>query len=370
MELKEPMAAGSTCKHCRQPISSEYRESCQSKINEDIVLHENQIVQLKNNINLNNSNVNKYQLELNNLLQSKQKLEKISEKILSKNQELSDKKSLHTECVTTLTNLQSEKLTKAQELQSVQDQLKNSSQEEDNKIKAKIVVQKSNIEEITKQISSLNKEITHFTNTKAVVEHTIEQKQKDVLKKETLSFKLSELNKKFSLYPNVLQAFSSTGIPNLFIQNVLDDLQIESNTLLEQLKPGLQLSFKIEKTKTDGTDADTLDILYFINGKERQYDQLSGAQKLAVTFSLKLGLSFILQKIVGTDIKFLLLDEIDQSLDKAGVDAFADIVKFFQKDYTILVITHNDRLKDKFQHAILVEQDINMVSKAKVVSSW
>jgi len=92
--------------------------------------------------------------------------------------------------------------------------------------------------------------------------------------------------------------------------------------------------------------------------------------RLAVAFSLKLGLSFVLQNRIGTDIKFLLLDEIDQSLDKASVDAFADIVKFFQKDFTILVITHNDRLKDKFSHAILVEQDMNMVSRAKVVSSW
>ena len=55
---------------------------------------------------------------------------------------------------------------------------------------------------------------------------------------------------------------------------------------------------------------------------------------------------------------------------KVGVDAFADIVKFFQKDFIVLVITHNDRLKDKFSHAILVEQDMNMVSRAKVVSSW
>lgn len=77
-----------------------------------------------------------------------------------------------------------------------------------------------------------------------------------------------------------------------------------------------------------------------------------------------------MQKIIGVDIKFLLLDEIDQSLDKASVDAFADIVKFFQKDFMILIITHNDRLKDKFAHAILVEQDINMVSKASVVTSW
>ena len=172
------------------------------------------------------------------------------------------------------------------------------------------------------------------------------------------------------MYPSVIQAFSSTGIPNLIIQNVLDDLQIEANTLLSQLKPGLQLSFFVEKTKGDGTETDTLDINYHINGKERYYEQLSGAMKLAVTFSLKLGLSFLLQKMIGTDIKLLLLDEIDQSLDKASVDAFADIVKFFQKDFTILIITHNDRLKDKFSHAVLVEQDINMVSKAGVVSAW
>ena len=125
----------------------------------------------------------------------------------------------------------------------------------------------------------------------------------------------------------------------------------------------------IEKTKTDGTEADTLDINYLVNGKKRYYEQLSGAMRLAVTFSLKLGLSFLLQKMAGVDIKFLLLDEIDQALDKASVDALLEIIKFFQTDYTILVITHNDYLKDKFKSQILVEQDINMVSRARVVSS-
>ena len=132
----------------------------------------------------------------------------------------------------------------------------------------------------------------------------------------------------------------------------------------------MQLSFLVEKTTGEGEQADTLDIKYTVNGKKRYYEQLSGAMRLAVIFSLKLGLSSVLQNRLGMDIKFLLLDEIDQSLDKASVDAFADIVKFFQKDFTVLVITHNDRLKDKFSHAILVEQDTNMVSRAKVVSSW
>ena len=170
---------------------------------------------------------------------------------------------------------------------------------------------------------------------------------------------------------SVIQAFSSTGIPNIIIQNVLDDLQIEANGLLSQIKPEIQLSFSIEKTvEKTGDQADTLDIDYAVNGRDRYYEQLSGSQQIATVFALKLGLSFLLQKMIGTDIKFLLFDELDQPLDKSSVDYFADMVKFFQKEYTILVITHNDRLKDKFSHAILVEQDGNDVSRAKVVSSW
>jgi DNA repair exonuclease SbcCD ATPase subunit len=370
LELKEPLASDSVCKHCRQPVSIEYREKCQNELDKEISILENKVIKIKSVINEKNIETNKLQQEVIYLSNCKQKLEKISEKIISKNQELLDKKSLHAECVTTLNNLQSDLKLKEQELFETQDQIKNSSKTEADKVKSQIEVQKNNIKDLNNKINSLNKEITHLNNSKAVIAHNIDQKKKDLNKKEELSNNLLKLNKDFSLYPSVLQAFSSTGIPNLFIQNVLDDLQVEANYLLDQLKPGLQLSFFVEKTKDDGTDTDTLDILYHINGKERQYDQLSGAQKLAVTFSLKLGLSFLLQKMIGTDIKFLLLDEIDQSLDKAGVDAFADIVKFFQKDFTILVITHNDRLKDKFQHAILVEQDINMVSRAKVVSSW
>jgi DNA repair exonuclease SbcCD ATPase subunit len=213
--------------------------------------------------------------------------------------------------------------------------------------------------------------MAHLNATIAVIQHNVDQKKKDQIKLTELTKSVAELDVKSAMYPSVLQAFSSSGIPNLIIQNVLDDLQLEANALLSQLKPGLQLSFFVEKIiEKTGDSADTLDINYHINGKERYYEQLSGAQKLAVAFSLKLGLSFLLHKMIGTDIRFLLLDEIDQSLDKASVDAFADIVKFFQKDFTILVITHNDRLKDKFSHAILVEQDIKMVSRAKVVSSW
>ena len=132
----------------------------------------------------------------------------------------------------------------------------------------------------------------------------------------------------------------------------------------------MQLAFAVEKTKADGSESDTLDINYTLNGKERYYEQLSGAMKLAVSFSLKLGLSFVLQKLIGVNVRFFLLDEVDQSLDRATIDAFADMIKMFQNNFKFIIITHNDKLKDKFQNGIVVEQNLNMVSKAKFVNGW
>ena len=369
-ELKIPMPDNASCKHCRQSLSKEHKKNCKEQINKEInecndIISKNK--QLVANLNADIVNFNR---EINTLQLSKQKLESINSDISSKNKELLDKKTIHDEYCQLLDKFSKELLEKNLEIEKNKLEINSSSIEEENKIKETIATKKEEIVTINNSIVSVNKVITHFNNEIAVISHSIDNAKKDLANKNKIISSLLDLNSKYNLYPSVLQAFSSSGIPNLIIQNVLDDLQIEANTLLAQLKTDLQLSFVVEKTKGDGTQDDTLDINYISNGKERDYEQLSGAMKLAVTFSLKLGLSFLLQKMIGTDIKFLLLDEIDQSLDKASVDAFADIVKFFQKDFTILIITHNDRLKDKFSHAILVEQDINGISNAKVVSSW
>jgi DNA repair exonuclease SbcCD ATPase subunit len=167
------------------------------------------------------------------------------------------------------------------------------------------------------------------------------------------------------MHQRVTQAFSSSGIPTLIIHTILDDLQLEANALLTELRPGIELQFHISKN-----DKDTLDLTYRIDGKERDWEQLGGGQKVFISLSLKLGLSIVIQRRMGVDIKFLELDEVDQPLDKAGVDAYADVIKKWQDKFKIFVITHNDSLKDKFTHAILVESDGANGSEAKVVTNW
>jgi DNA repair exonuclease SbcCD ATPase subunit len=369
-KLKKPIPKDGECEECRQLITAEHRKICQEKLNRERDERQLNIQNCKKEVaSLSTSNT-VHQQTINSLTLSRQHLESINTQIATKKKEIADKRSMHDEFGALIEKFTADLEEKVKELELVTEELKNSSIDEAKLLQKKIQEEKQNVVGTATRISTINKEIAHFNSNKAVLQHNLNQKAEEKRKKVEYHKILKELEAKLVTYPAVIQAFSSTGIPNLIIQNVLDDLQIESNQLLNQLKPGIQLSFFIEKTKGDGTEADTLDINYLVNGKKRYYEQLSGAMQLAVTFSLKLGLSFLLQKMAGVDIKFLLLDEIDQSLDKASVDAFADIVKFFQKDFTILVITHNDRLKDKFSHAILVEQDINMVSRARVVSSW
>lgn len=370
-DLKIPLPSGSVCKNCRKPMTDQERKEHKEHITKDMLDLQKQIQLSKQNVVSLNAEISGYQQIINSLNLSKQQLENINTRISTKDKEVQDKKELFAEYTTLHQKFVSEVGEKSKDLESLQEELKLSSINEANLIKDQIQIENEKTNIISNKILSLNKELFHYNSNKAVLEHSIDQKKKDKLKKEELQKNLIEIDEKLSMFPLVIQAFSTIGIPNLIIQNVLDDLQIESNNLLAQLKPGLQLSFSIEKTvNKTGDQADTLDINYIIKGKNRYFEQLSGAQQLAVSFSLKLGLSFLLQKMTGADIKFLLLDEIDQSLDKASVDAFVDIVKFFQKDFIILIITHNDRLKDKFSHAILVEQDINMISTASVVSSW
>jgi len=57
---------------------------------------------------------------------------------------------------------------------------------------------------------------------------------------------------------------------------------------------------------------------------------------------------------VGANIKFLLFDEVDQALDRQGIDAFSESINNLAKEFKILVITHNEHMKETFEHAITV----------------
>jgi DNA repair exonuclease SbcCD ATPase subunit len=96
---------------------------------------------------------------------------------------------------------------------------------------------------------------------------------------------------------------------------------------------------------------------------------LSYGQQVYLALAFKRGVSKVIQKRMGVDLKLLQFDEVDASLDESGVEAFSDAIKKWQKDHFIFVITHNKFLKDKFNTIICVEES-GLGSTCKIVESW
>jgi Herelleviridae exonuclease len=369
-ELSIPLPTDSRCLNCRQTLTNEHRIECQKDIDKETVYVKNQIDVV----------VKKLQEEQMQETILKKTISDIDKSILEiankkaiielKNKELENKRALYTEYSSLSNDNQILFNAKLQELEEIKKSQNPQSISEYNQLKNNITAHKSIMLQSYKQIEDITKEITIHSNGRAVLEHKKSERIQDIEKIITLNNGILLLEDKYSLHQKVIQAFGSGGIPALIIHTILDDFQIETNQLLSQLKPGLQVQFLVIKERGDGDKDDTLDITYTLNGNELEYTMLSQAQKLLVSLCLKLGLASVIKKRLGTDIKLFLIDEADSALDDEGIEAFEAAVKRLQKDFKILIITHNRDLKEKFSHTILVEQDENLVSTAKVVNGW
>lgn len=364
---------GTLCNSCKQEISSEHKEKCLKELNDQI--KENEII----------------------IEQCNSELKRLKELHLEKNKEVTSIKNKQEQYLSNL-NLKSSKeneLNLSNKYKNSIDEIINKNKESIKIIEENININTNNILNLKEKLSSINIEdnsskleklkyetkvldkiIKEFS---ALIENNennlllLLEKQKtrtaDYKKYKVLAQKIVELEKDYYIMQLITIAFSSKGIPTMIIYSILDDLQIEANKILSDLKSNLQLQFLISKNNSDGDLEETLDISYFLNRIELDYEMLSGGQKFVIALAIRLGLTFVLQNRLGVNMKFLQLDEVDEKLDDISVDALADFLKKLQKQFKILIITHNKYLKDKFSHTILVEYDEkNHDSKARVVS--
>jgi len=367
-ELEIPLPDDSVCKHCRQTLSDEHRLLCKEEINKEILIIRDSLKNITEdleNIRVNELSIKKKIAEEEKIVSDiKQKNSLLELKI----KELENKRTLYQEYIDLSNQNISILEEKTNELDTIQKAQSIERIVEHAKLKTTIPEIKERLVSLSKELDGLTERILSCSNTKAVLEHKKNERTKDIEKIVSFNNDILSLEAKYGLHQKVIQAFGSGGIPALIIHTILDDFQIETNNLLSQLRPGLQVQFSVVKERGDGDKDDTLDITYALNGKDLEYALLSQAQKLLVSLCLKLGLASVIKKRLGTDIKLFMVDEADQSLDSESLDLFEAAIKKLQQDFKILIITHNNDLKEKFSHTILVEQDENMISTAKVVA--
>lgn len=369
-KLKNPLPEEDICSECFQSISDEYKSAHIHKANEEIESltlknkkYTSSIEKIQNKKSEINVKISKTEERSKLIIDLEQSIKNSQEKKFSliKSIESSDEliKMIDSDIESFTNTLNS----KTEKYQTLMDKL---SQECDDKTSIKITDLKNKINSTQSIIDSLASSILTGTNNLAILQDKLEVNDKNIEKYNSFASQKNILEESLSNYQLVCQGFSPTGVPNRIIYNILDLFQINTNIWLNKIKPGLEIQFIITKDKK-GKEEDTFDIKFFENSLELDSSELSGGQEFVIRWALKMGLKDTIENGVPK-FKLLCFDEIDERLDEASSSAFISIIKELEKDYKVLIITHKDKLKEKFNHVIMVNNEGSLGSIAKVVS--
>ena len=359
---KKSLPEDNECPTCHQGITSEYRQSMTEQVNHKLKKLQEDIEFLEDALNKCRRKKGRLDEELKTERTRQNEAEKLETQIESFGKE---QKSLRED----IDRFYSDQKETAKKLQDDERQIGETTQHLETlreaagksnapTINNKIFTLNQEISELQDDIVDVNRRISSLSSVCGGLEERIKTREADNDKLKELSGDLISVKHDLKIWQMVVDAFSNRGIPSFIIQTVLDDLQFEANAALRELRPELSVQIDSE-----------LNFEYRRNGVVRDYDMLSHGQQVYIALAFKRGTARVIQKRLGIDIRILEFDEVDAHLDEEGVAAFADAIRKWQKDFTIFVITHNKDLKDKFSHAIMVEEDDDG-AEARLVTTW
>lgn len=346
------------CKLCKQPVGPEHKHKINAEIQNEIasLLQENknqeqEYSSLEQQIQQFKKQIEAYTLAQTSIRAATEKLDVLKISIDQKKEHVKNLTHVWTELKGQLDQKNSTLSVLIEEFKSLNQQLSQYNLEQLTLEKNNLI---SELKQVQEQLKLLDGKISQLNIDSGVAQDKLKSQKKILKSLEDLKLQEQNLENSLKIWGMVAQSYGPSGIPAMIIYTILDDLQQESNTFLEQLKPELKLAFSVIKDKSDGSQEDTFDILYYLNGHEVGYKNISGGQKFVIALALRFGMAAILQKRLGIEVKFLELDEVDEKLDEAGVEALIKLIRVLQNKYKIFVITHREKMKDNFSNLIRV----------------
>lgn len=175
---------------------------------------------------------------------------------------------------------------------------------------------------------------------------------------------LQAARRQHRVYHELSQAFGKNGIQALMIENVLPQLEAETNQILARLSANqLHVQFVTQRagrgrgSKANSKLIDTLDILIADARGTRPYETYSGGEAFRVNFAIRLALAKLLAQRAGTSLQMLIVDEGFGTQDAEGCDRLIAAINAIAPDFScILTVTHMPHLKESFQARIEVHK--------------
>lgn len=223
------------------------------------------------------------------------------------------------------------------------------------------VVQSNTKEQLAEKIKQQNElQAKQAKLDRIVIESELTKKdaEEKIKQLEELDKSRQSTEKDLKLFSSLNKHFSKSGIQSHILDTVISELEILSNSFLSKLnhKP-FSVSFVTQKLDTKGQAKETFDIEVLSPEGKQSIEDISGGEQFRVAFSVRLALATIQARRQGRELQLLLLDEVSSSLDKRGLETFMSIIRELEKTMKILVITHDDSLKEHFQDIIKVKNN-------------
>jgi len=164
------------------------------------------------------------------------------------------------------------------------------------------------------------------------------------------------------LYTELMQAFGKNGLQTLLIENLLPQLETETNSILSRLTSHqLHVQFITKRSSRSSSNheklIDTLDIRIADIRGTRPYETYSGGEAFRVNFAIRLALARILAQRSGSPLQLLIVDEGFGTQDEEGCDRLVAAINAISQDFAcILMITHIPRFKEAFQTRLEIQK--------------
>ncbi|XLQ12257.1 MAG: exonuclease subunit SbcC [cyanobacterium endosymbiont of Epithemia adnata isolate EadnSB Bon19] len=187
---------------------------------------------------------------------------------------------------------------------------------------------------------------------------------------------LKDIYRKYRVYTELAKAFGKNGIQALMIENILPQLEAETNQILTRLTDNqLHIQFFTQRQGRSGSSRkkttkiiETLDILISDFQGTRSYETYSGGEAFRINFSIRLALAKLLAQQAGTSVQMLIIDEGFGTQDAQGCEQLIAAINAIASDFScIFSVTHMPRFKEAFQCRIEVYKD-NQGSQLELVS--
>ncbi len=154
-----------------------------------------------------------------------------------------------------------------------------------------------------------------------------------------------------SIYDELTTAFGKKGIQAMIIENIVPEMEDETNALLGRMTDGrMSIQFATQRdAKSSKNVIETLDINISDEMGLRSYEMYSGGEAFRVNFAVRIALSKLLARRAGTRLQTLVIDEGFGSQDVQGREKLVSAIRSIQDDFEkILVITHIEELREEF----------------------